>query len=850
MAGGRRGQHTLVGGPLGDFLYGGAGSDSIDGGGGDDTILGGDAADTLAGGNASDFVMGGLGDDSVDGGTGDDTVWGWDGSDTVVGGDGSDVIEGGRGDDSLDGALGADTIIGGGGNDTLDGQAGADSLYGGHGHDLLRGGDGDDTLGSDLGRDTFFGGAGDDQISGGPDDDWLDGGDGSDLLDGGSGQDRLMGGPRETESGRPAGCDNDTLRGGQDNDTMDGGRGADLLDATEGDNELTTDLGRDTILAGSGRNRIYHRRKSDPTCRRGGRGQGDAEPDATSQVAGDLVIHTGPAADHVEISGTAHRIRVAINGMPFEFSPLGQARLIVRTGAGDDAVQLGSTGIPVAVGGGLGNDTLIGGPAADTLRGGAGRDLLRGADGADWLAGGPDRDTLVGGAGNDRLLGGPDAVPPGQGSALDLVRGGPGQDTIDNSDGTDRLFGRPGFDIFEHVDSFELLFAFGDTHPATAVGDSPAPATGVTSSLFGLDRPHRFTLGGGIGAHGGTPSDADLSVGHAGVPASVGYEQAFSYNVEPRNAGTHTAQAVRIVISTGADTTINTLRPSRGSCAPQGSEGVCDFNHLPVGAMPSIEVNATSPESATEVPLGTVVSSQNLDPQAQPPSAIQTPLPVEEADLSITKHDAPDPVNVGVNLSYTITVTNAGPDAALGTVVVDTLPSTVSFVSASAGCTHSGGTLNSSGVLVGGTVTCNLGTVATSASAQVGITVRPTVSGTISNSARVSSRALDTNPTDNQAIQVTTVGVAAPASENLTITKTDLPDPVSFGSSLTYIITVTKTGTGPANNVKVTDVLPSGVQLQPFPPGSNCTGTQTITCELRKVQTSRMAVETRGRSGA
>src|SRR5947209_9794821 len=33
------------------------------------------------------------------------------------------------------------------------------------------------------------------------------------------------------------------------------------------------------------------------------------------------------------------------------------------------------------------------------------------------------------------------------------------------------------------------------------------------------------------------------------------------------------------------------------------------------------------------------------------------------ADLSVTKVDSPDPVNPGSNLTYTITVTNNGPDA-------------------------------------------------------------------------------------------------------------------------------------------------------------------------------------------
>ena len=54
-------------------------------------------------------------------------------------------------------------------------------------------------------------------------------------------------------------------------------------------------------------------------------------------------------------------------------------------------------------------------------------------------------------------------------------------------------------------------------------------------------------------------------------------------------------------------------------------------------------------------------------------------------DLSITKADSPDPVFVDHELTYSITVTNDGPDAAAGVQVTDPLPSGVDFVSANAG---------------------------------------------------------------------------------------------------------------------------------------------------------------------
>src|SRR2546427_173778 len=51
-------------------------------------------------------------------------------------------------------------------------------------------------------------------------------------------------------------------------------------------------------------------------------------------------------------------------------------------------------------------------------------------------------------------------------------------------------------------------------------------------------------------------------------------------------------------------------------------------------------------------------------------------------------------------------------------------------------------------------------------------------------------------------------------SADLSITKTDNPDPVNAGATLTYTVTVTNGGPSTAANVQVTDNLPAGVTFQ------------------------------------
>ena len=110
------------------------------------------------------------------------------------------------------------------------------------------------------------------------------------------------------------------------------------------------------------------------------------------------------------------------------------------------------------------------------------------------------------------------------------------------------------------------------------------------------------------------------------------------------------------------------------------------------------------------------------------------------ADLALAQQALPNPVVVGNNLTYTLTVTNLGPSAASVTVT-DALPAGVTFVSA----TPSQGTCANAS----GTVTCNLGTLNSNANATVAIVVTPNTGGSITNRATAGSGVTDPNPANN-----------------------------------------------------------------------------------------------------
>ena len=174
------------------------------------------------------------------------------------------------------------------------------------------------------------------------------------------------------------------------------------------------------------------------------------------------------------------------------------------------------------------------------------------------------------------------------------------------------------------------------------------------------------------------------------------------------------------------------------------------------------------------------------------------------ADVSVTKADSPDPVAVGADLTYTITVRNDGPAPAQAVNVTDALALTLDFVSAS----PSQGTCSEILLIV----TCSLGAIPDGSTATVTLVVKPESAGSLLNAASAypTPADLDPDPTDNVAVESTTVSGGSGSGADLAISKADAPDPVRPGSTVNYTVTVQNVGTEPASNVTVVDLLPAG----------------------------------------
>jgi uncharacterized repeat protein (TIGR01451 family) len=173
----------------------------------------------------------------------------------------------------------------------------------------------------------------------------------------------------------------------------------------------------------------------------------------------------------------------------------------------------------------------------------------------------------------------------------------------------------------------------------------------------------------------------------------------------------------------------------------------------------------------------------------------------EGADLSIDKSAQPVFVTADETFTYTITVTNNGPSPAVNVEVVDTLPVGVADVAASGdgwSCTISGQMM-----------TCTRASLNPGVSSAINIELTaPSEGGSITNSAEVTSDTPDPEAGNNSDSLQTTVN----ASADLTITK-DGPESATAGGPdpVMYAITIGNAGPSTAENVVLTDAIPSGL---------------------------------------
>ena len=245
-----------------------------------------------------------------------------------------------------------------------------------------------------------------------------------------------------------------------------------------------------------------------------------------------------------------------------------------------------------------------------------------------------------------------------------------------------------------------------------------------------------------------TPQAADLSLTQTIDNNSPNVGDDIKLTVTLSNAGPDTATSVVVAELLPEGLRFVSATASAGSY--DSAQGRWNVGPVPVGDPVTLEVVAKVESPNTQTVTAEVVEVDQADPDSTPNN--QKPNEDDQAsvsytpqvvDLKIAKVDLPDPVYSGRELTYTITVSNAGPSAATEVVVTDTLPARVTFVSATA----SQGTVSSTA----GTVVAQLNTLSLNASATITIIVQveSRYEGPLINQAAIQGRQYDSNTANN-----------------------------------------------------------------------------------------------------
>ena len=404
---------------------------------------------------------------------------------------------------------------------------------------------------------------------------------------------------------------------------------------------------------------------------------------------------------------------------------------------------------------------------------------------------------------------GPAEAPAGTDVSYDVTITNVGPDAASNVTLTDPV--PPGMSFVSVTQNTGPTFACDATVSCT-IASLPSGASADFTFVFHIDSGTEFTNTASVSSQTFDPNDennqsvavttvpgalqADMGV-QKSSPAGAAADTDVAFTITLVNAGPGTATNVLLTDNLPGGMTFVSFVQDSGptmSCGPS----TCSIAAFPADTTATFTLTGHIPAGT---PAGTTftntatLESEN-DPLDENNSATAT-VTVTTADVGVVKTGPPSAV-AGTTISYSITVTNNGPDAALNVVLSD-----VSL------CEQAN---------------CNLGTLNPGQQVMFDYDVDiPSGATTWSNTATVTTDSVDTNAANDSSTVPTTITQSA----DLEIAKSG-PGTVAAGSNVTYTVTVTNNGPSDASNVSVTETLPPGTTFV----SSTCGST---TCNLGTV---------------
>ncbi|HYC93409.1 MAG TPA: IPTL-CTERM sorting domain-containing protein [Thermoanaerobaculia bacterium] len=302
---------------------------------------------------------------------------------------------------------------------------------------------------------------------------------------------------------------------------------------------------------------------------------------------------------------------------------------------------------------------------------------------------------------------------------------------------------------------------------------------------------------------------ADLSVLKTG-PSEAAVDSDVTYTVTVHNFGPDPALAVTVTDRFDGMSFVSATPPAGFTCTEDEELPIltCTGAALAPGATIAFTFTFHIPDEASPGDVfvnQATASTQTNDPNSENnSSSVPTTVPEEDADVAVTK-SGPSSAGPDTDVTYSITVSNLGPDAATNVTLTDTLPDAMTFVSLDESTPFE---CTTPAVGAGGTITCTAPTLAAGTIATFTLTGHiPAGTGAgdeFENEAAVSA---DNNVNEENDVSTSSLIVAA---VDVSVAKTTAATAVPAGSNVSYTITVANEGPDPANDVVLTDAYPAG----------------------------------------
>lgn len=358
-----------------------------------------------------------------------------------------------------------------------------------------------------------------------------------------------------------------------------------------------------------------------------------------------------------------------------------------------------------------------------------------------------------------------------------------------------------------------------ETRPQAAGTYSNAAAVSATG-LAPVSVTEALTVTGSA-----PPPTADLAIQLSDSVDPVVAGADFDYQARVRNLGPEAATGVRVNLLLPAGITSLGSGSQGWTCQGAGTVECSLGGSLAAGAESLLLLRAGAAGSGTVIATASVLGSINDPAQANNSDSESTTIQpaANLADLAVSA-SAPASAAAGARVDISATIRNLGPGPA-AVVRLQAQPNgALAFESGSGSgfsCTASGGALD-----------CHGGSLPSGAS--VTLQLQALIAATASNSVSAGFSVSSTTPDPVAANNATTASIAVSAAQqgaDLSISKTDSADPVSFGEQFAYTLTVRNLGPGAASGVVVRDPLPAGLGfVSAAGPGFACTGGANVVC--------------------